>query len=193
MINNAGIVNGKPIWELTAQEVQRNMNVNLIAHFNTIRTFLPGMMESGGGTIVTVASVLGKLGAGHLSDYCAAKAGLIAMHKSLQADLSGNNAPEGAKNVRTILVTPGQLSTRLFADLVTPSNFFGPLVETVELAREIVRTIDAGESGDISLPFYARWIEWNFILPAGVQRFMRLASGIDQAMGLAKAKAVKRQ
>lgn len=139
---------------------------------------------------MTVASVLGKLGAGNLTDYSASKAGLIAMHTSLRAELSSPSAPAGAENIRTILVTPGQLSTQLFAALDTPSNFFGPVVETVELAKEIVRMVDSGESGEISMPFYTRWIEWNSVLPASIQKALRVVSGIDQAMGKAVRKKV---
>ncbi|SMR41821.1 unnamed protein product [Zymoseptoria tritici ST99CH_1E4] len=194
LLNNAGIVNGKPLWDLTMKDIERNFSVNLISHFHTIRTFLPGMLASEtGGTIVTIASVLGKLGAANLSDYCAAKAGQIAMHTCLRSELSSDSAPPGAERVRTILVTPGQLSTQLFAALETPSNFFGPVVEPVELASAIVRMIDAGESGEISMPFYARWIEWNFVLPAAMQRALRLVSGIDRAMGLAKDDSKKKK
>ena len=176
-------MNGKPLLNLTTAEVQRNFNINLLSHFHTIRTFLPGMLASEtGGTIVTVASVLGKLGASHLSDYTAAKAGLIVMHASLRAELASTTAPEGAEYIRTILVTPGQLSTSLFAGVETPSSFFGPIVEPVELAREIVRMIDMGESGEISMPLYARWIEWLHVLPVGAQRIVRRLSGIDRAM-----------
>lgn len=185
LINNAGIVHGKPLLDLTPAELQRNFNINLLSHFHTIRAFLPGMLESQqgrGGTIVTVSSVLGKLGASHLSDYTAAKAGLIAMHASLRAELASRNAPPGAQNIRTILVTPGQLNTSLFAKVVPPSPFFGPVVEPVELARDIVRMVDAGESGEISLPLYARWIDWMQILPAGMQRLARWVSGVDRAM-----------
>ena len=135
-----------------------------------------------GGTIVTISSVLGKLGASHLSDYTAAKAGLIALHRSLRAELSSSSASEGAENIRTILVTPGQLSTSLFAGVETPSSFFGPVMEPVKLAREIVRMVDAGESGEISLPLYARWIEWMFVLPVSLQRLGRWVSGVDGAM-----------
>jgi NAD(P)-dependent dehydrogenase (short-subunit alcohol dehydrogenase family) len=186
-------VNGKPLWNLTSKDIQRNFNVNLISHFNTIRTFLPGMLASEtGGTIVTIASVLGKLGAGNLSDYSAAKAGQIAMHTSLRAELLSPTAPAGAERIRTILVTPGQLATRLFSALETPSNFFGPVVEPVDLASAIVKMIDAGESGEISMPLYARWIEWNFVLPAGVQRVLRIVSGIDAAMGNARDEVGKK-
>lgn len=160
-----------------------NFRVNLLSHFHTIRAFLPGMLSSPtGATIVTVSSVLGRLGASHLSDYTAAKAGLIAMHTSLRAELNSPTAPEGAENIRTILVTPGQLSTKLFAGVKTPSTFLGPVVEPVELARDIVRMIDAGESGHIAAPLYARWINWLHVMPAGLQRVVRYVSGMDKAM-----------
>ncbi|RMY23995.1 hypothetical protein D0867_01677 [Hortaea werneckii] len=183
LINNAGIVNGKPLLELSDEDIHRNFNINLLSHFHTLRTFLPSMLASEtGGTIVTVASVLGKLGASNLSDYTSAKAGLIAMHNSLLAELKSTSAPAGAQKIRTILVTPGQLSTPLFSGVKTPSSFFGPVVEPVELAREIVRMVDAGESGNISMPLYARWIEWLHVLPSGLQRVARQMAGIDNAM-----------
>nr|POE53562.1 epidermal retinol dehydrogenase 2 [Quercus suber] len=183
LINNAGIVTGKPLLQLSAADVHRTFSVNLLSHFSTLRVFLPTLLAaSHGSTIVTISSVLGKLGASHLSDYTASKAGLIAMHRSLVAELNSPLAPAGAQNVRTILVTPGQLSTALFAGVQTPSAFFGPVVEPVELAREIVRMVDGGRSGEISLPVYARWIDWMFVLPMGLQSVARLLAGVDRAM-----------
>ena len=184
LINNAGIVHPKPLLQLSATEVSRAFQVNTLSHFHTLQTFLPGMLASpSGGTLVTIASVLGKLGASHLTTYSASKAALIALHASLRAELtSPSHAPRGAHRIRTILVMPGQLSTPLFAGLQTPSTFLGPVVEPVELAREIVRTIDAGESGEISVPLYARWVEWLAVLPAGLQRVVRGLSGVDRAM-----------
>lgn len=131
---------------------------------------------------MTVASVLGKVAASHLSDYCAAKAGLIAMHTALRSELASPSAPEGSENIRTVLVTPGQLATPLFQGLETPSDFFGPVIEPVELAREVVRVIDAGVSGVISMPLYARLIEWMHVLPASLERLARDVSGVDRAM-----------
>ncbi|KAK3673334.1 hypothetical protein LTR78_006880 [Recurvomyces mirabilis] len=196
LINNAGIVYGKPLLSLGSHEVEKSFKVNTLAHFNTIRTFLPTMLASKtGGTIVTVASVLGKLGASHLSDYTATKAALIAMHSSLRAELnSPSTAPEGAANIRTVLVTPGQLSTNLFQGVKTPSSFLGPVVETVELAREIVKMVDSGMSGEISLPLYARWIDWLHVLPPGLGKLVRGLSGMDRAMegfGAAQSKISK--
>ncbi|EMD00363.1 hypothetical protein BAUCODRAFT_566024 [Baudoinia panamericana UAMH 10762] len=189
LINNAGIVHGKPLLSLSPTEVQKTFSVNTLSHFHALRTFLPGMLASAhGGTIVTISSVLGKLGASHLSDYTASKAALIAMHTSLRAELTSSAAPKGAENVRTILVTPGQLSTSLFEGLETPNSFLGPVVEPVELAREIVRMVDSGQSGEISLPLYARYIDLLHVLPPGVQTLVRRLSGVDSAMESLKSK-----
>ncbi|KAK0266406.1 hypothetical protein B0A54_04898 [Friedmanniomyces endolithicus] len=186
LINNAGIVHGKPLLGpncLTPSEITQTLRINTLAHFHTLQTFLPGMLASPtGGTIVTISSVLGKLGASHLADYTASKAALIALHASLRAELASPTAPEGAERIRTVLVTPGQLSTTLFAGVQTPSSFLGPVVEVMELAGEIVRMVDAGESGEISMPLYARYIEWLHVLPAGLQRVVRKLSGMDRAM-----------
>ncbi|KAK7541810.1 hypothetical protein IWX49DRAFT_554901 [Phyllosticta citricarpa] len=182
IINNAGIVNGKNLLDLSPFDVERNFRVNLLSHFYTIRQFLPGMMSSPtGGTIVTVSSVLGKIGAAKLSDYTAAKAGLIAMHTSLIGEL--RHSPDlGAKNIRTILVTPGQLATPLFGTMATPSNFFGPVVEPVQVANEIIKMVDAGEGGELSFPLYACFMDWMNVLPAALQRAARAMSQIDTAM-----------
>ncbi|OJD40550.1 short-chain dehydrogenase reductase family protein [Diplodia corticola] len=182
LINNAGVVNGKPLLDLSPAEIERNFRVNLLAHFHTLQTFLPGMLNArNGGTVVTVSSVLGKVGAACLSDYTAAKAGLIAMHTSLQAELRQSSNP-GAKNIRTILVTPGQLGTQMFGDLATPSGFLAPIVEPVQVAQAIIKMVDAGEGGEISFPLYARWMEWMNVLPSGLQWIIRGASGVDSAM-----------
>ena len=76
----------------------------------------------------------------------------------------------------------------MFAGVQTPSNFLGPVVEPVELAREIVRVVDEGVSAEISLPLYAQWIEWLGVLPTGVKRIVRALTGVDRAMETARRK-----
>ena len=162
--------------DLSMEQVARSISVNLLAHFYTIKTLLPGMLRAGRGTIVTVASVVGLTGAAQLTDYAAAKAGLIAMHTSLSAELRAH--PE----IKTVLVTPGQLSTPLFEGVRTPNRFFAPIVEPVEVAKEIIATIDRGESDVLAMPLYARWAGWLNVLPVGVQRVGRWISGVDEGM-----------
>ena len=180
-------MNGRPFLHLAPSAIERNFRINLLSHYHTIQTFLPGMLNRPlGGTIVTISSVLGNLGASHLSDYAAAKAGLTAMHASLRSELASMaslpDAKPGAKNIRTVLVKPGQLTTQMFNSIETPNNFFGPVVEGVELAKAIVATVYEGRSGVIALPLYAGYIEWMGILPYGLQRIARWVSGVDRAM-----------
>lgn len=176
LINNAAVVNGKPLLDLSMEEIERNFHVNLLSHYYTLKTFLPGMIRTGSGTIVTMSSVLGQLGAAQLSDYTAAKAGLTALHKSLRAEL------KAYPDIKTVLVSPGQMSTPLFRGVQTPSSFFGPVLEPVDVAKEVIAAIDAGTSADLAMPLYARWIDWMNVLPVGIQALMRRISGVDSAM-----------
>lgn len=123
--------------------------------------------------------MLAHLGASQLSDYTASKAALLAFHSSLSAELATS------PNIKTILVTPGQLDTGLFAGvrLGCVGRFFGPVVEVRELAVKLVTMIDSGEGGLLAVPAYARWIAWMGVLPAGLQKVLRKWSGVDRAMG----------
>ncbi|KAK0706532.1 hypothetical protein B0T26DRAFT_743765 [Lasiosphaeria miniovina] len=178
LINNAAIVIGKRLLDMEIEEVEKSLATNLISHFYTLKTFLPAMARSeSGGTVVTVSSVIGQLGAAHLTDYAAAKAGITAMHKSLAAELH-----ETHPQIRTVLVTPGQLSTPLFYGVQTPNAFLAPVVEPVDVAKEIISAIDNGHSAAIGMPLYARWVEWYNVLPLGIQAVVRSLAGLDVAM-----------
>ncbi|KFY52216.1 hypothetical protein V496_08597 [Pseudogymnoascus sp. VKM F-4515 (FW-2607)] len=176
LINNAGVVNGTPLLDTSISQIQNSISVNLLAHFYTLKAFLPGMIRSGHGTIVTISSVIGITGAARLTDYSAAKAGVTALHTSLTAELA--QYPD----IKTVLVTPGQLSTPLFAGVQTPSGFLAPVVEPVEVAKEIIRVVDGGGSEVVAMPLYARWVGWVNVVPVGAQRVLRWASGVDEGM-----------
>ncbi|KAF2812419.1 short chain dehydrogenase/reductase [Mytilinidion resinicola] len=179
LINNAGIVHGKSLLELSSEEIEKTFRINTLSHFHTLRAFLPGMLEEERGTVVTVSSVLGHLGAANLSDYTASKAALLAMHASLEAELARD--PRG-QYIRTILCKPGQFSTPMFANVKTPSAFLAPVLAPVDIAKEIIRLVDGGRGGTIAVPLYARWIDVLGVLPAGLQYLVRRWSGVDNAM-----------
>ncbi|KAI1804521.1 NAD(P)-binding protein [Daldinia bambusicola] len=177
LINNAAEVVGKKLLDMDLEEIERSLTTNLLSHFYTIKTFLPGMIRNEtGGTIVTLSSVIGHLGAAQLTDYAAAKAGVTALHKSLAAELQ--EYPE----IKTILVTPGQLSTPLFYGVKTPNSFIAPVVEPIDVAKEIIKAIDLGLSDHIGMPLYARWVDWYNVLPVGLQKIARKLSGVDSGM-----------
>lgn len=180
LVNNAAVVNGKGLMEQSREEVERTFRVNTLSHYHLNRLFLRPMLErSRGGTIVTVSSVLGHLGAAHLSAYTASKAALLAYHASLTSELA-SKAPQ----VKTILVAPGQLDTQMFGNVKLRGwarNFFGPIIGAGEVAVKIVEMIDRGEGGVVSEPAYARWIAWLGVLPAGLQRVAKSWAGMDDA------------
>lgn len=181
LINNAAVVNRKGFMEQSGEEVERTFRINTLSHFHLSKLFLRPMLQdpSRGGTIVTVSSVLGHLGAARLSAYTASKAALLAYHASLTAELASV-----APRVKTVLVAPGQLDTRMFGDVRLRGwsrNFFGPVVGAGEVAVKIVEMIDRGEGGVVSEPAYARWIAWLGVLPVGLQRVAKSWAGLDGA------------
>lgn len=178
LINNAAIVVGKRLMDMSIAEAEKSLTTNLLSHFYTLKTFLPALARSEvGGTIVTVSSVIGTTGAAQLTDYAAAKAGVTALHKSLAAELR-----ETHPQIRTVLVTPGQISTPLFYGVQTPNAFLAPVVEPVDVAKEVIKAIDNGHNAAIGSPLYARWIDWYNVLPIGVQAVVRRLAGVDTAM-----------
>ncbi|KAL2824637.1 hypothetical protein BDW59DRAFT_84200 [Aspergillus cavernicola] len=176
----AARINGQPLLSLSAETFQKTIQTNLLAVVHTCQVFLPQMLSTeNGGTIVNVSSVLGQLCAAGLADYSASKAGLSALHRTLEAELrvSGNG-----DKVKTVLVESGQISTPLFKFIKTPSSFFAPVLEPSRVAQEIVSMIDQGRSGVIRLPTFAMLANWYAVLPAGLQRIGRYLSGIDLAV-----------
>lgn len=144
------------------------------------------MQKLNKGTIVTVSSVLAHIAPKQLSDYAATKAAVSAIHYALTAELGGVNAP-----IKTLLVEPGQLSTDLFAGVDTPNNFLAPVLEPVDVAKEIIDAIDNGKGGVLSMPTYSRWISLMRLFPVSLQRAVRWWSGCDEAM--AKRRKVVRE
>ena len=189
LVNNAAIAPSGSIIEMAEGEVKRVFEVNTIAQFSTTRVFLRRLLRSRngrgkgpGGTIVTVASVLGHLGAANLGAYTASKAALLAFHQSLRAELKREGL--GGK-VKTILVAPGQLDTLLFGDVAGQGwvrRFFGPVVGAGEVARRVVEMVGRGEGGEVRVPVYAAWVQWVGVLPAVVREWVRGWSGVDEAV-----------
>ncbi|GKZ26805.1 hypothetical protein AbraIFM66951_002033 [Aspergillus brasiliensis] len=183
----AARINGLPLQQLSPEAFQKTISTNLLAAVHAYQVFLPYMLTApDGGTIVTVSSVLGQLCAAGLADYSASKAGLSALHRSLEAELrqSGDDA-----KVKMVLVEPGQISTPLFESVQTPNRFFAPVLEPVQVAQAIVSAVDSGRGGVIRLPAFAMLVNWYAVLPASVQRLARYLSRIDGAVAQASSKA----
>jgi len=90
LVNNAGITGPTArSWELTVDEMNQVLAVNLVGPFLMCKAVVPGMLERGYGRVVNVASIAGKEGNPTLMPYSASKAGLIALTKSLAKEVAG--------------------------------------------------------------------------------------------------------
>ena len=181
LINNAAISHSSPLVYTKQEVIEQVFRVNTLSHFWLAQHFLqPLVKRHRGGTLVTISSVLGRLGAANLSAYTASKAALLAYHASLSAELAVT-----APQLKTILVVPGQLDTELFAQAKVQGwlqNFVGPVVGAGELAVRIVDMIDQGRGGEIRFPEFVRWVAVVDILPVSIQKWFRWWSGVDTAM-----------
>lgn len=84
LINNAGIASptaGHTLLNTTPEHAEKIFKVNIISHFVLIRELLPGMLERKKGHIVEVASMASFGGTPGLVDYCATKAGVLALYE----------------------------------------------------------------------------------------------------------------
>ncbi len=106
LVNTAGYTKPVPhqnLDALTDEFIDHMFQVNWRGQFAAIRTFAPMLKASGDGVVVSISSIAGFTGAGSSIAYCAAKAGLDVMTKSLARVL----APE----VRVLAVSPGVVDT----------------------------------------------------------------------------------
>jgi NAD(P)-dependent dehydrogenase (short-subunit alcohol dehydrogenase family) len=89
LVNNAGIAGAtKRTWELTPDEWQAVLQINLFGVFLCCHAIVPRMLEQQYGRIVNIASIAGKEGNPNASHYSATKAGVIGFTKSLGKELA---------------------------------------------------------------------------------------------------------
>jgi 3-oxoacyl-[acyl-carrier protein] reductase len=106
LVNAAGFTKPVPHADLEALDddlIDRMFQVNWRGQFATIRTFAPLLKESGDGLIVSISSIAALTGIGSSIAYCAAKAGIDVMTKSLARAL--------APDIRVLAVSPGVVDT----------------------------------------------------------------------------------
>ncbi len=107
LVNNAGIIQEKPFLETTDEDWARMLSVDLSSVFVMCRALLPGMVARGHGVVVNIASDLGVLGRAGFAPYCAAKAGVIGLTRSL--------AREFAPAIRVNAIAPGPVETAMLS------------------------------------------------------------------------------
>ena len=112
------------ILELPPAEWAKVLAVNLTGPYLMSRAVLPHMIAAGGGSIIHIASQMGRVGAAGRPAYCATKGALIQLAKVMAAD-------HAAQNIRVNTLSPGAVETRRmvlrFGDMATARQVSGPL------------------------------------------------------------------
>ena len=108
LVNNAGIAGPTATtWEYPVDEWRRVLSIDLDGVFHCCRAVVPTLIDQGFGRIVNIASIAGKEGNPTAPAYSAAKAGVIALTKSLGKELAGHD-------IAVNCVTPAAARTRIF-------------------------------------------------------------------------------
>lgn len=111
LVNNAGYAGPTmPLDEYPPEVWQRIIDVNLVGVFNMCRAVVPALRQGASGRVVNIASLAGKEGTPNASAYSAAKAGVIALTKSLGKELA-------TTSVRVNAIAPAAVETDLLRQM----------------------------------------------------------------------------
>lgn len=104
LVNNAGITKDNLIMRMKEEDFDSVIDVNLKGAFNCLKAVTPIMVRQKSGKIINMSSVVGVIGNVGQVNYCASKAGLIGMTKSLAREIGG-------KNINVNAIAPGFIDT----------------------------------------------------------------------------------
>lgn len=107
VVFNAAVLHTGSVLELTEAQWQEGFDVNVTGVFHGLRALLPGMIQAGGGSVVTVASVDAFMAEQGLAGYCSSKGALLQLTRCLAMD----HARQG---IRANCVAPGVIDTPFF-------------------------------------------------------------------------------
>lgn len=125
VVNNSGIAGSTALtWETDVDTWERTLAVNLTGPWLMCRTFIPRMIEGGGGSIVNIGSITGKRPLLGRTPYAATKAGLIGLTRTI-AEEAGPHA------IRVNLISPGAVE--------------GPRIDAVFEAQARAKNMSAAE------------------------------------------------
>lgn len=138
LVNNAGITGFVPFEEITDDEWDKMMEVNLKGTFIVTQVVLPDMKAAGWGRIVNISSSSAQTGAETMAHYSASKGGVIALTKTLAREL-------GPMGVTCNTIPPGTVMNTVMSE-ASQSKFPMPL----ETLRNMIPVRRTGEPEDIA-------------------------------------------
>jgi NAD(P)-dependent dehydrogenase (short-subunit alcohol dehydrogenase family) len=104
LVNNAGVIKVGPLEHMQTADFEEAMDLHFWAPLQTMMAALAAMRAQGGGRIVNISSIGGKLGVAHLVPYCASKFALTGLSTAMRAELMKDN-------IVVTTVSPGLMRT----------------------------------------------------------------------------------
>lgn len=149
VVNNAGVVSGRPLLELDDDAIRKTFEVNALALYWVTKAFLPAMVERDRGHVVTIASAAGFVSTAGQTDYSASKRAAVGFDESLRQELR-----QVAPRVRTTVVCPYYIDTGMFEGV---TSRFPALTPILEPRAVVTKTVDAilRDRPRLLIPFYS--------------------------------------
>lgn len=131
LINNAGIASFGGFMDLSPEDWEKIVRVNLLGVYYVTRAILPGMIERKGGDIINVSSTAGQRGAPLTSAYSASKFGLLGLTESLMLEVRKHN-------IRVSALTPSTIATDMAIELKLTDGNPEKVMQAEDLAEFVV-------------------------------------------------------
>jgi len=126
VINNAGITKDNLAIRMSDEEWNKVININLTAVFLICKYSIKVMMKQDSGSIINISSIVGHTGNFGQANYSSAKAGIIAMSKSLAKEYA-------KKNIRVNCISPGFIDTKMTKSI--NEEFKKKLIENIPMGK----------------------------------------------------------
>ncbi|SRR5579883_963504 len=183
LINCAGVAHQAPFLKSQLLQVQQEINVNLVGMYTITRLVARRMAAQGEGTIVNVASLMGKVAAPTMATYSATKFAILGFTQALRGELA-------AYNIHVIALLPSLTDT----DMVRELEWFRWLVPTTpeKVAQALMRGLHK-ESPEILVGWQSYLAVWcNRIAPMLLEKILLIAAPMqDKNQGYQRRKYVR--
>lgn len=129
LVNNAGTNRPKPVWEVTAEDYDTVLDLNLKSAFFVAQAVIKGLLAAKKpGSLIHISSQMGQVGGPNRSLYCASKWGMEGMNKALALDL----APHG---IRSNTIAPTFIETPMTKPFFEDEAFLASVLDQIKLGR----------------------------------------------------------
>lgn len=143
LVNNAGIGRFKPLLDLSLDDWDATMSVNVRSLYLVTRAFLKGMLDRGTGTIVNIASLAGKNGVEGGTAYAASKHAVLGFSKSLMLEVR-------KQGIRVVAICPGSVATEFAEKGDRVRHNRDRVLTAADVAHAVLATVTASDRAMIS-------------------------------------------